>query len=395
MHNFLFFSAIRLHKIEVSSHDIARFCKRHKTQSSTKQKAALPSFIKIEIMQNSNGQHTSGNLWSTSSGPQEPAVQSCSIAAEMKKQPTVAASTGLASKLVGDVVIGCGVTFCVAPFLTVVDKAIVESAAGSRTLVQSGLESVQGIFRNPSNYLKSPTFLLMWGVYAATYSTANSLKTISEHQEYSSRTGAYSQQDPSPSSNSKMGVFLGTTLVNSSSALLKDQAYAKMFGTASTTTVVPRMTYAFWIARDFSVIGSSFILPDLVSGHVANALDMDEKTAKSMSQLFLPVAAQFVAGPLHYLGLDLYNRDLRTKSWPEAVVDRSKSLCRGFAPVVMARIARIAPGYGIGGVFNTNLRDGWREYLVQREEHGPSVGFFPESSSMPSIFKTRQVSYRF
>jgi hypothetical protein len=335
-------------------------------------------------------QHTHGSSCSHQS--QQGSIPRSSTARE--ERPPVAASVGLASKIVGDVAIASGVTFCVAPFLTVVDKAIVESAAGSRTLVQSGLESLQGILRNPSNYFKSPTFLLMWGVYAATYSTANALKTISEHQEYIN--AAHPQGLSSSSSrqtsttNSKIGVFLGTTLVNSSSSLLKDQAYAKMFGNASTTTVVPRMSYAVWVARDFSVIGSSFILPDLVSGHVANACDMDETTAKSMSQLVLPVATQFVAGPLHYMGLDLYNRDLATKSWPEAVVDRSKSLYRGFAPVVMARIARIAPGYGVGGVLNTNLRDGWREYLVEREEHGSSVGFLPQASTI--FINKKQVS---
>jgi len=301
----------------------------------------------------------------------------------------VPASVDLPSKLVGDVAIACGVTFLVAPFLTVVDKAIVQSAAGSRTLVQSGLESVQGILRSPGNYLKSPTFLLMWGVYAATYSTANTLKTISEHQEYK-----HSRRESDSLSNSrdigKMGVFLGTTFVNSSAALLKDQAYAKMFGTNSTSAIVPKMTYACWIARDFSVIGSSFILPDLVSGYVANHLDIDEKSAKSISQLALPVLTQFVAGPLHYIGLDLYNRDLSTKAWSEAVIDRSKSLYRGILPVIAARIARIAPGYGIGGVLNTNLRDGWREYLVEKEQKGPS--FIGDLNSVGTIFQKKRIS---
>ncbi len=285
------------------------------------------------------------------------------------RDSSVPSSVDLTSKLVGDVAIASGVTFLVAPFLTVVDKAIVQSAAGSRTLVQSGIESMQGIFRNPANYLKSPTFLLMWGVYAATYSTANSLKTISEHQEYKK-----SREEANPGSTSrdmgKLGVFLGTTFVNSSAALLKDQAYAKMFGTNSTNIAIPKLSYACWIARDFSVIGSSFILPDLVSGYVATQCNIDEKSAKSISQIALPVATQFIAGPLHYVGLDLYNRDLSAKSLTEAFIDRSVSLYRGIVPVIAARIARIAPGYGIGGVLNTNLRDGWRDYLVEKEERG-------------------------
>jgi hypothetical protein len=303
---------------------------------------------------------------------------------------TVPAELNLASKLAGDVVIGTGVTFLVAPFLTVVDKAIVESAAGRRTIVESGVESLRGIFYNPKQYFKSPTFLMMWGVYAATYSTANSLKTISEHQDYwKSHAAGEAKGISGKPVLGHMGVFLGTTLVNSSSALLKDQAYAKMFGTNSTNIVVPKLSYAFWIARDFAVIGSSFVLPDLVSGHVAKTWDIDEKSAKSISQLVLPVAAQFVASPLHYVGLDVYNRDLSGKSWPDAVRDRSMFLYRGIGPVIAARIARIAPGYGIGGVLNTNLRDQWRENLIKQHEQGSFM--MNDFASVGTLFQKKRI----
>jgi hypothetical protein len=274
----------------------------------------------------------------------------------------VPAQQRLGEKIIGDVVVGTGVTFAVAPSLTVVDKAIVQSAAGTHTLLKSAFESVQGMFLHPIKYVKSPTFLLMWGVYAATYSTANSLKTLVEHQEY-----ANAAKQSSSSDMGKLGVFLGTTCVNSGVSMLKDQAYAKMFGANNIQASIPRMTYAVWMARDLSVVGSSFILPDMVYPHLVEKYGMESNQARSFCQLALPMGAQLVAGPLHYLGLDLYNRNLGKKSWSEAVLDRSKSLHRGFAPVVTARIARIFPGYGFGGVLNSKLRDGWRDYLVQRE----------------------------
>ena len=204
----------------------------------------------------------------------------------------------------------------------------------------------------------------MWGVYAATYSTANCLKTLAEHKEHSkTRHNA----GINGAGVGRMEIFLGTTFVNTSASLLKDRAYARMFGTSSVSTVVPRMSYALWIARDFSVIGSSFILPDLVSGHLVEKYEIDPKVAQSCSQLTLPVVTQFIAGPLHFLGLDLYNRNLSAKAWSEAVVDRSKSLCRGFFPVVVARIARIAPGYSVGGVLNTRFRSAYRDHLINRK----------------------------
>jgi hypothetical protein len=314
--------------------------------------------------------------------PTFPSTTSIQVSAPVKEVnldlilSKTAASSRLGDKLLGDVLVGSGVTFCVAPFLTVVDKAIVHSAAGSHTLMQSGIESIKGMVRNPVQYLKSPTFLFMWAVYASTYSTANSLKTIVEHKEYASamrkEEGDRRTSKGASSNNSnslgKVGIFLGTTFVNSSASLIKDRAYARMFGNASVSTSIPRMTYALWMSRDLLVVGSSFILPDLVSGRIAEQYDMDEKDAHRIAQFALPVAAQFIAGPLHYMGLDLYNRRLAdTTSWREAIVDRSKSLYRGFVPVVSARIARIAPGYGIGGVLNTQFRDSYRDHLIQRE----------------------------
>ena len=246
-----------------------------------------------------------------------------STTTDVTRIPDSVASINLSEKLMGDVLVASGVTFCVAPFLTVVDKAIVQSAAGSHTLLRSGVESIQNIARNPIQYLKSPTFLLMWGVYAATYSTANSLKTYSEHQEYSEARRRTPDQLGRVSNTGKLGVFLGTTMVNSGCSLLKDQAYARMFGTNSVTTVMPRMTYALWMTRDLSVVGSSFILPDLVSSKLVDDYDMDRRTALSLSQLGLPIATQFIAGPLHFMGLDLYNRNLGDRRWGEAIIDRS------------------------------------------------------------------------
>eukprot|EP00980_Cylindrotheca_fusiformis_P014337 scaffold3827_cov179-Cylindrotheca_fusiformis.AAC.1 len=293
-----------------------------------------------------------------------------SSAARIPEVQYTFAGHNLAEKLVGDVVIGTGVTFAVAPFLTVVDKAIVQSAAGTHNLLRSAFESVQGMFLHPVKYVKSPTFLLMWGIYAGTYSTANSLKTLVEHQSY--KNAVRSDRDSSMSRNDsedlgKAGIFLGTTFVNSGLSLLKDRTYARLYGSNPVQVSVPRLTYAMWMARDLSVVGSSFVLPDLVYPKVMDTYGLDEAAAKGVCQLALPMGAQLVAGPLHYLGLDIYNRNLNSKTWYEAVVDRSKSLYRGVTPVIIARIARIAPGYGFGGVMNTKCRDNWRDYLLQRE----------------------------
>ena len=85
------------------------------------------------------------------------------------------ASSDLSKKLIGDVLIALGVTFGMSPFVSIVDKAVVQRAAGTHSILQSGLESLATIIRNPFAYVKSPTFLMMWTVYAATYTTGKVL----------------------------------------------------------------------------------------------------------------------------------------------------------------------------------------------------------------------------
>jgi hypothetical protein len=289
----------------------------------------------------------------------------------LKRDLTI--SSNLADKLAGDVAVGCGVTFVVAPFIGVVDKAIVQRAAGTHSMVGSGIESISNMARNPIAYIKSPTFLLMWGVYAATYSTANSLKTIMEHREYyRTRTPivnptATTSSNVTSANNGKLGVFLGTAVVNSSTSLFKDRAFARMFGTSGAATSIPMVTFGLWAARDCLVIGSSFILPDIMAKKLVDDWDIKKSDAQKISQLSLPVATQFLAGPIQLLGLDFYNRPLANHTFREAVMDRTRFLIQGYFGVVAARIARIAPGYGIGGIYNTQFRDQWREHLIEKE----------------------------
>lgn len=284
--------------------------------------------------------------------------------AVLKEQPSFA-TYSLKEKLFGDVVVGASVTLAIAPVLTIIDKAIVQSASGNHTLARSTMESMQGMLTNPLKTVKSPAFLLVWGVYAGTYCTANSLKTLVEHKSYIDESRNNGKTNTAELG--KVGIFLGTTAVNSGLAMLKDKAYAQLYGSNPTKSIIPRWTYAMWIARDLSVIGSSFVLPDIVYPKLVDAYGFEEKTARSICQIALPVGAQFVASPLHYMGLDLYNRNLGSMTLRESIIDRSKSLYRGVLPVTIARIARIAPGYGFAGVFNTKLRDDWREYLLERE----------------------------
>ena len=289
--------------------------------------------------------------------------------------------SSLPLKLAGDAAVGVGVTFLMAPFLSVVDRAISERAAGSKTIMSSCLYSLRSMVANPVAFARNPVFLWCWAVYGSTYTTANSLKTIVEHRKEFSNATTCSSSSKGPAavdeeSMGKLGIFLGTSLANSGASVMKDRAFAYMFATdaaAAAVQKVPNASYGLWLSRDLIGVGSSFVLPDLIAKRMSSENPEDMQKYRDMSQFGVPVATQFVAGPLHLLGLDLFNRPMQSISWRDAFVERTRFLMNGYSAVVGARIARIIPGYGFGGVMNTKLRDGWREHLLEREANGESV----------------------
>ena len=70
---------------------------------------------------------------------------------------------------------------------------------------------------------------------------------------------------------------------------------------------------------------------------------------------------------MQLLGLDIYNRPLSNLSFKELAMTRLRFQYQNYASIVGARISRIAPAYGVGGIGNTYLRDKWRDRLLQKE----------------------------
>lgn len=305
-------------------------------------------------------------------------------------RPTSIQDTDLTDKLFGDVTCGLLSTLFVSPFVSIVDKAIVERTSARKPILKSMLNTTSQIFRDPKAYLKSPLFLMMWFVYGSTYVTANSIKTFVEHSEYKQLESTERHrrsnniQSNNQSSFGKTAIFACTTIVNSGSSLLKDRVYATMFSSASTTATatakkIPLLTYGLWCTRDFMVIGSSFVLPELMSDKLqklqssSSSRDSFPKIEKHMinafSQMMCPMVTQIAVAPVQILALDLYNRpnNKNVTSSSPSIASRLQIIKRDFFSIVGARICRIAPAYGIGGIGNTYLRDSYREYLIRRE----------------------------
>ena len=289
-------------------------------------------------------------------------------------------------QLLGDVVVASIVSFGIAPFVAIVDKSVIQVAAGSHTVKKSCTQSVRSILNSPSTFIRSPAFMMMWGVYAVTYSTgeivdaysrynigsieslflfiyivANCVNTISNHNPLE-----YQKEDiltSSMNSNSfSMGVLCLTTVVNSSSSIVKDRFYVKLFGITSSSTAmrVPFITYGLWGLRDCVNISSSFILPKHVSKALQNHTTLDNTLSLQLAQLACPILAQFIATPLQLLGLDFCNRPLPNHSLMGRIRFQQQNLTAAF----VIRLGKIAPAFCIGGIGNTYLRDWWRNSFL-------------------------------
>ena len=60
---------------------------------------------------------------------------------------------------------------------------------------------------------------------------------------------------------------------------------------------------------------------------------------------------QLLSTPLHLHGLDLYNRNTTL-----SVNERIAFIKKEYAKTALARMARILPAFGIGGVLNKKIR---------------------------------------
>lgn len=75
--------------------------------------------------------------------------------------------------------------------------------------------------------------------------------------------------------------------------------------------------------------------------------------AASVAQFVTPAAVQLVSTPLHLLGLDLYNRPGVGMLSADG---RATRVVRDWAKSAAARMCRIVPAFGVGGVVNMKVR---------------------------------------
>ena len=246
-------------------------------------------------------------------------------------------SSALATALAGDLISAMCASFTVSPVVSTMDRAIAKNAAGTMGLWPALGEGLMELLRKPiSGTCSLPTRWLML-VYTATFFGANSGGTLSEYLGI----------------NAMLPVLFGSTAGNMSPGIMKDAAFAKMYG-ATAPRPMPRSVYAMFVTRDVLAMAFVFNLPTLISPIIKERSGLNEKRATLACQLSTPVISQVFSTPLHLLGFIKYNQ-------PDAGAGKLlRELGEKYPSVVSLRMLRIIPAFSVGGVVNREMRQEWR-----------------------------------
>ena len=229
----------------------------------------------------------------------------------------------------------------VAPAISIVDKAIVSNASGLEPLVPCLINGIKTLFTKPIYFFRQPSFLLILGVYSGTYIVANSVEAVCERADRSSF----------------FPKFVGSSVANVTLSVLKDRAFARMFGQGDPRPF-PKLSMGLFATRDSMTILASFSLPGLFATYMHENMGWGKTFAETTSQLMTPVTMQLFSTPFHLHGLDLYNREVVAKG-----PSRLDFIRREYIKTALARMARIFPAFGVGGVINKSMRKSGKEYL--------------------------------
>lgn len=235
--------------------------------------------------------------------------------------------------------------------LTSRNRSIMENASGRQTLAVSLKKSFRELLLRPQNLLLGKPFALIFMVYGGTYLTANTLDTFI----------STTQNRPATHVTSGAGKFFASSSANIGLCIYKDQVFTRLFGPrGAVPRAVPLPSYFLFTIRDCMTIFASFNVPPLLGPVLTKHMGEEVQkfaSGQTIAQFLAPAAVQSVSTPLHLLGLDIYNRPAATATtagptWRA----RWDMVCKNWAISAAARVGRIVPAFGFGGVVNVKVR---------------------------------------
>lgn len=230
-----------------------------------------------------------------------------------------------------------------------------ENASGRSPLLTSLRTSLLSLLRSPRSMFLSRPFRLIFALYGGTYLTANALDT------FVSTTRSL----PASHVTSGPAKFAASSAANIGLCIYKDAVFVRLFGPPGLASPRPVAlpSYLLFAARDCMTIFASFNVPPLLGPVLTRKLGGEVQkyvSGQTVAQFAAPAAVQLFSTPVHLLGLDIYNRPGKSGGgWRERLAVVKKNWGMSTA----ARICRIVPAFGVGGVVNVKVRKGLMERL--------------------------------
>lgn len=218
-----------------------------------------------------------------------------------------------------------------------------ENASGRAPIKESLRASFRSLILSPKSMFFSKPFGLILMVYGGTYLTANTLDTI---------TSTVTAKDAALVTAGTLK-FAASSTANIGFTLIKDRKFAQLFGPSGPPRPVPIPSMMLFAMRDCMTIFASFNIPPLLGPSMSHHIGELNETisGQTIAQFAAPAAIQFASTPIHLLGLDLYNRP-HGEGWRS----RAAIIWKNWGISAMARVCRIVPAFGFGGVINSNVR---------------------------------------
>ena len=218
-----------------------------------------------------------------------------------------------------------------------------EKAASPKVnMFKSAFKNFKSIFFTPRVFFTKPIFFIVCGVYGSTYVVANCIESFSKFQG----------RDP------KYYKLAGTTVVNMGLGVLKDRWIAQNFN-GKPPSSFPLISWTLFLLRDSMTIGAGFTLPPYFTDYLVDNNYFESRSlAAKVSQLVVPISAQFFLTPVHILALDLYNSKIST------IAKRTKVITDIYVEATAIRWGRVLAAYGIAGIVNTGLRSILRDAFL-------------------------------
>jgi hypothetical protein len=236
-------------------------------------------------------------------------------------------------------------------------SGIIENASQRAPLLTSLRTSALTLLLRPTTFLTSRPFGLISLVYFTTYVTANTTDTLTS--TLNARSASHTTAGASK--------FVATSAANMSLCLYKDSQFTRIFGplnppaatpvAALAQRSIPLASYALFALRDSLTVFASFNLPPRLAPLVPLSAEVEKQVCSraTVAQLLAPAGAQVFSTPLHLLGLDLYNRPRVGMGTLEGL-SRWRKVARDWGGSCLARMARVIPAFGVGGVVNSKVR---------------------------------------